>query len=496
MFKVVSFDLDNTLFSHDNAEHTAYTKVIDYLKSINIHITFDDINKAKTLVKHCSDSSFNRLLYFKQLLNNNSNIALKCYNLYWDTYINATTIFNGVKDLLDLFKKYNITLNIGTNFDLLYQLKKLEKLGILDYFSDIISSEELACRKPSKLFMSHLNSDCMVGDNFIDDIQGAINNKMFAFHYIHVADFKIYSNYIQFGSYFQLLDFFNAYFSSLKKYVSLNRLVGIDNKLVQAGGGNISIKFKALNHSFMIIKSSGVHMATTTFFEGHCLMYKIDEANYKLLWGKKPSIETCVHTQFNNQIVIHVHDVNHITSSLLHDVDVNYVEPGIMLSKALVKYKNSTQDTIILKNHGVIYTFDDFNLQTIATKINTTTVYSLTSKLCIKTSYTDQFKSLYEHFGKDVLTFYPTPDIALFCEIRDTFTSSNEDYFIFEDNTLYICANTYNKAQNMNEVFLGFLSILENLKANDIKLNECKSLSINQVQSLKCREDEKYRLQS
>ena len=255
MFKLVLFDLDNSLYN-DNIEKECYEIICKYLQSNNINVTYLDCIKAKEKAKLNSPNTLNRLLYFKQLVGSqNLSLALDCYNLYWISFYTNIKLFDGVLDLLKLLKANNIKMKICTNFTLEHQIKKCNYLNITHFFDDIVTNEESLFSKPNKqIFNYALNEELpgqtmIIGDNIETDIKGGVSNGIFSFYFNKDSkdNFKIlnYQNnkIIEFNSYSILFNFFTIYFDKLKILIEISKRVGERIDLTQAAGGNISIKF-------------------------------------------------------------------------------------------------------------------------------------------------------------------------------------------------------------------------------------------------------------
>lgn len=175
----------------------------------------------------------------------------------------------------------------------------------------------------------------------------------------------------------------------MEQFVKMSKYAGMREDLVQAGGGNSSIK---LDNSRMLIKASGYQMAEITLEDGYATVnyqvivdffnntaieeitkdYEKVILEKAFISGKKPSIETFLHA-ITDKYTLHTHPmlVNILTArkngmSILQDLFptaliVGYATPGIELSKEyFTTYKkfrreeNQIYDIIFLKNHGLI----------------------------------------------------------------------------------------------------------------------------------------------
>lgn len=164
----------------------------------------------------------------------------------------------------------------------------------------------------------------------------------------------------------------------------ISQFAGEREDLVQAGGGNSSVK---CDKNQMLIKASGLQLSEVTEVEGFAIVnYSkirkifltrdidtiVQEDEEKLLRevfisGERPSIETFLHA-ITDKVTLHTHPmvVNILTTrkggmEVLKELFpealfINYATPGIRLAKELFKNcKEPEMNKIIfLKNHGVI----------------------------------------------------------------------------------------------------------------------------------------------
>lgn len=163
---------------------------------------------------------------------------------------------------------------------------------------------------------------------------------------------------------------------------ALSARVGADPLLVQAAGGNTSIKIGGT----MWIKASGTWLARALSDEimvpvafGPLLdamaaddpeaekatRFVVDADNPS---GLRPSIETTVHAVMPQRVVVHVHCVETIATAVRHDahtiladrlagmkwVHIPYVKPGLELSREIVARRGDAADILILGNHGLV----------------------------------------------------------------------------------------------------------------------------------------------
>jgi rhamnose utilization protein RhaD (predicted bifunctional aldolase and dehydrogenase) len=167
-------------------------------------------------------------------------------------------------------------------------------------------------------------------------------------------------------------------FASLR---ALSTRLGSDPLLVQAAGGNTSIK----QDDLMWIKASGtwlmdalnkdifVPLDLTALSKAlndnspdceSCLPFVRQDLN---TLGLRPSIETSVHGLMPHRVVLHVHCVNTIAWAIRVDAEqqlakrlvnfnwsfIPYARPGLQLCQAISKHLKPGSDVMVLQNHGL-----------------------------------------------------------------------------------------------------------------------------------------------
>lgn len=190
MIKAVIFDIDNTLYSFDQAHAPALEAVCAYARAhlgMEPEVLTREIEKAAADVKQhlgadCA-ALHNRTLRFQVLLERNHlclTHAAPMGELYWDTLLRHAEPSPGIMACLAKLKQRGFVLGIGTDMTIEYQLKKLEKLQMLPFFDFIVSSEEANVEKPHvKLFrLCAMKADvspeeCLfIGDSLKKDVLG------------------------------------------------------------------------------------------------------------------------------------------------------------------------------------------------------------------------------------------------------------------------------------------------------------------------------------
>ena len=192
---VIFFDLDNTLYEYESAHKKAiYSVEQKVLNLLNIekeefHNLYAEAKKIIKLTTGKTASSHNRLLYFQKLLElkgfgQQVLIALDLHQTYWNNFLLEAELNEGVLDLFDELRIYDIKIGLITDLTIDIQFRKLIKFGIYQFFDSIVTSEEVNFDKPNsncfELALKKLNGMYntekriwMVGDDEEKDIIGS-----------------------------------------------------------------------------------------------------------------------------------------------------------------------------------------------------------------------------------------------------------------------------------------------------------------------------------
>jgi HAD superfamily hydrolase (TIGR01549 family) len=527
-YKSIIFDLDNTLYNYHHCHKTSISKAFNWL-AIKYKINSNDFeeifNNISSSLKNellNTASSHNKSIYFKQLLENfNVDLSglVEINEVYWSTFFDTMICFDGLKEFITWNKSLGIKIGILTDYETEFQIQKLDKLNLLNIVDCIVTSEEVGIEKPSiQMFQTilrkmNIRSDdaIMIGDNFDKDIKGAINMGMFGYWFHKNND--VNEKYIEFSSFRELHEEFAMIEEELIKFKELSKYVGERFDLVQAGGGNSSIKIG----NWMFIKSSGVNMTQISTTDGYVIIdnKKIqndialsctkDVTSYNIIGKKRGSIETFMHSILK-KYTVHLHpiQVNRIlvsknaeTISKLLFPDaliIEYLTPGIKVCEE-IKKKYNNQDLIFLINHGIIITSDScekvyHTLECIIKKfesyqninyekfkytnvlsnyINNEFDLDNVSYLCQNDMIINYLKYNIDLF-KEKITF---PDALIYCGIKPLFMQKTKDIdtfyheynelpkIIIVNGSLYINSNSLNKCKEIEDVLLSNLMILD-----------------------------------
>ena len=530
----IIFDLDNTLYDYDICHKYALNKAIYYLLEYcrndyeyinNLYLTI--ANRLKNELGNTA-ASHNKTIYFKQLI---EELKLK-YSLvtlitetYWNTFYSKMECFEGVKEFIEWNKLIGKKIGILTDYQTEYQIIKLKRLGLLTFVDVIITSEEVGIEKPSnQMFQTilrkmNLNADevIMVGDNYKKDIQGAISIGILSYWFTRNDNNKEFNNFIVLHSKFKEI------YNELNHLKTLSKYCGERFDLVQAGGGNSSVKVD----DWLFIKASGYNLSAIELNKGYVVIdnaklkrdiankndIKMDITSYNVIGTKRGSIETFMHAILK-KYTIHLHPIQlnrflicknarDICKTIYPDgLIIDYLTPGIKVCQVIKDVYNN-EKVIFLINHGLIITCDSIeeiytllddvlnkfeielehrellskykHTNIISSVINSTFAQENITYLCedvLINHYLIYKRTLFE----ENITF---PDALIYCGMRILFVDDIPllpgalvDYknlygempkiiVISNNNNIYITSHSLNKCKEIEEVLKANLFILD-----------------------------------
>ena len=404
MFQYILFDLDNTLYDFELANQNALNQVWSQL-SQEFKINLEQLQQQYILEKkkfqnYCQNaSSHHKLIHLKKIFEHyhlDMTQLNNYYQLYLESFNQSIQLYPQVLEFIQLCHDHHIKMYILTNNTCREQLERLQKMNMMSYFQKIYTSEEFGIEKPDLKLFTFIITDIgcskheivKIGDNFKNDIEPLILNNMYAF-WFHQGDFKIHKNYLEFGYFKELVAFFKNYFLDIFQLSSISRQVGERFDLVQAGGGNTSVKMDQL----LFIKSSGCHLSNMNVNKNYVGVNfeniksklttiggnskkereqqskQLVDSNIIFLKNYRPSIETTLHC-VTHKYTVHLHPIQFNYISALDKVDqileelfsdyclIDYQTPGIEVTLELL-HKYQGEKIIFMKNHGIVVTSDD-----------------------------------------------------------------------------------------------------------------------------------------
>jgi ribulose-5-phosphate 4-epimerase/fuculose-1-phosphate aldolase len=294
----------------------------------------------------------------------------------------------------------------------------------------------------------------------------------------------------------------------IEQLVFASHYIGSRLDLVQAGGGNTSVKY----NEKLYVKASGTYLGDMSEKSGYSVLSlpelhrKIscfwdsgyedldkesienmgkDILNISFIDGGMPSIETYIHAVFK-KFTLHSHPLSVLLYTLLEsdkdfeekfsDVYIcDYKTPGIELliglkDKLQQSHNESDVVAIILKNHGLIVSSDSMDKAldyTIAISDFLSKKYNLSNDV-----YTTS-----GHIFKDIYKIYPTPPLVKpveVKEIRDFIISKRITEFeiVSPDILIYLGRSVLHVSDNTHDDFLNYYSCYQSFPSVVVKNGE------------------------
>ena len=315
--------------------------------------------------------------------------------------------------------------------------------------------------------------------------------------------------------------------------IKLSKYAGMREDIIQAGGGNTSVK---INDETMFIKSSGYQLSEMEenvgyskvnykkiidYFKNHLEIKRSDEKELlenTLIEGKRPSIETFLHS-ITEKYTLHTHPllINVFTSrkngmkelkSMFPDsLVIDYQTPGIFLAKEFfnkfLKLENPQKANIVfLKNHGLIVS--DKNMDEVI-ELHESILETLENKLKVNMqayrNSTFLFKKLEDFIENNIVYLCENGRIKDFIEnnsIEDINYCFSPDSLIYcnkkilllnkDDDMLEVIKNHSLKYGNFNVVY--FENELYIIAPNVKKAKEIESVLSFNLQVLKLNKND------
>ena len=125
---------------------------------------------------------FRRPLSMGKGANLSDDFCLELGEVFLEFNCEKTGVVDGARELLAHLKSRGYRLHICSNGFAEVQYRKLDKVGMTDYFDTIVLSEQAGANKPSSLFFDFAfaetkavpESTMMIGDNYSTDMLGAM----------------------------------------------------------------------------------------------------------------------------------------------------------------------------------------------------------------------------------------------------------------------------------------------------------------------------------
>ncbi len=195
MRKAVIFDIDDTLYNYREANAHGMEALCRYaqrelgIDEAAFRADYDRVMAFQMRERGETAGCHSRAIRLQLLLEERGlplRHAAAMNDLYWNALLEVIVPSPGVTELIAAAKKRGLRLGVGSDMTADWQLKKLEKLGLLDAMDFVVTSEEAGVEKPHPALFrlcaekaGCLPEECLfIGDNLRKDVLGAENAGM------------------------------------------------------------------------------------------------------------------------------------------------------------------------------------------------------------------------------------------------------------------------------------------------------------------------------
>lgn len=192
MIKAFVFDIDNTIYNYHSNDDIAMDNLCKFVEEkINIDKEnflkiYDESRKVVKTRLTEGAGQHNRMLFFQAAIEiigkNPLDYVLDMYEIYWNTFLENMTLFDGAMDFLKSIKEAGLKIALCTDMTANIQYRKIKKLGIADLIDVIVTSEEAGFEKPSPVIFNLVleklkikpSEAIYIGDHIEKDIKGSL----------------------------------------------------------------------------------------------------------------------------------------------------------------------------------------------------------------------------------------------------------------------------------------------------------------------------------
>lgn len=205
MYKIIIFDLDDTLIDNTENIHNAFKEILKYRNEEYTEEKFeafqkldkeywakrargeinDPVEVMTDIVKKAEYARATRfLMYFDDI---DYNEAVKINNLYMEALKEHVIEIEGAKEIIKYLHEKGYKIVVATNGPTVAINSKLSKVEIFEYVDVIFSADEVGKMKPHKIFFDGLlkkiksenkKEMLLIGDQLEKDIKGGNENNI------------------------------------------------------------------------------------------------------------------------------------------------------------------------------------------------------------------------------------------------------------------------------------------------------------------------------
>ncbi|GAB3938472.1 HAD family hydrolase [Mucilaginibacter myungsuensis] len=156
---LVLLDLDNTLYHYHSCHSVALNMLCRQFadeQGVGYEQAIDLYNASRRTVHHTNlgtAASHSRFFYVQYMVESvlgrtDTELILKYYNSYWSTFIAEMELLDGALLFLQGCREKNIPVVLVTDMTAEVQFLKIRHLGIGEYLTYMVTSEEAGVEKP------------------------------------------------------------------------------------------------------------------------------------------------------------------------------------------------------------------------------------------------------------------------------------------------------------------------------------------------------------
>ena len=190
MLRAIIFDLDDTLYEYEALNQAATVELCAFaceklgISEQRFYMAFDWGRQETKRTLGNTGASHNRLLYCQKMLEylgqRPVGLSLDMYDIYWGYMLEHMHLRPGGRELMEYCMERGLKIGICTDLTAHIQHRKLKRLGLADFVSALVTSEEAGVEKPGamiyKMILEKLyakpEETLFVGDSLEKDVIG------------------------------------------------------------------------------------------------------------------------------------------------------------------------------------------------------------------------------------------------------------------------------------------------------------------------------------